>query len=271
MNTILSNDPFLKFKESQKQGWVHFGPVEALTIPPAAGLVRHAQIRSSERVLDVGCGTGVVAITAARAGARVTGIDLTPELLQRARENARVSEVEIDWHEGDAENLPFSDAGFDVVVSQFGHIFAPRPDVAVAEMLRVLRPGGRIAFSTWPPEMYVGRSFALLGKYMPPPPPDIPSPMLWGNPEVVQQRLGRRVKDLIFARACMTVPVLSVQLHQANIERTIGSLVKLVESLSASDPAKLAQLRREAQALAEEYVEGNVLCQDYLLTRAEKI
>lgn len=270
MNTTSGNDPFRQFKESQKQGWANFGPVEALTIPPAARLVRHAQIRSGERVLDVACGTGVVAITAARAGARVTGIDLTPELLHRARENARISEVEIDWNEGDAENLPFSDASFDVVVSQFGHIFAPRPEVAVAEMLRVLRPGGRIAFSTWPPELYVGRSFALMGKYMPPP-PDVPSPMLWGDPQVIQQRLGKRVKDLVFARATMNVPVLSVQLHQSNIERTVGPRMKLVEVLSASDPAKLAQLRSEAQAITEEYLEGNVLRQDYLLTRAEKI
>jgi SAM-dependent methyltransferase len=266
----MSNDPFIQFKESQKQGWANFGPVEALTIPPAARLVQHARIRSGDRVLDVACGTGVVAITAARIGARVTGVDLTPELLQRARDNARVSEVEINWHEGDVENLPFSDGAFDVVVSQFGHIFAPRPDVAIAEMLRVLKPGGKIAFSTWPPELYVGRSFALQAKYMPPP-PDVPSPMLWGDPKIVQERFDSKVKDIFFDRACMYVPVLSVQLHRANQERTIGPRMKLVETLSASDPGKLAQLRAEAQALTEEYLEGNLLRQDYLLTRARKV
>jgi SAM-dependent methyltransferase len=155
-------NPLTQFKEAQKQGWMHFGPLEALTTPQAARLVRHAGVRAGQRVLDVGCGTGVVAITAARRGALVTGLDLTPPLLEQARENSRVSGVTVEWLEGDAESLPFEDAAFDVVLSQFGHMFAPRPEVAVVEMLRVLKPGGTIAFSTWPPELYVGRSFALV-------------------------------------------------------------------------------------------------------------
>jgi SAM-dependent methyltransferase len=263
-------DPFFQFKQSQKQGWAYFSPLESLTIPQAPRLVRHAKVRSGDRLLDVGCGTGVVAITAARLGAHVAGIDLTPELLERARQNANISEVSIDWREGDAENLPFDDGAFDVVVSQFGHIFAPRPEVAIAEMLRVLKPGGTIAFSTWPPELHVGRSFALMSKYLPPL-PGVPSPALWGDPRVIQERLGNKVKDVVFDRACLMVPVLSVQLHRVNSERVVGPLIKLVEALSASDPDKLAQLRAEAEALAAEYVEGNILRQDYLLTRASRI
>jgi len=263
-------DPFLQFKESQKQGWAYFSPLESLTIPQAPRLVRHARVRSGDRLLDVGCGTGVVAITAAKLGAHATGIDLTPELLQRARQNASISKVSIDWREGDAENLPFDDGAFDVVLSQFGHIFAPRPEVAVGEMLRVLKPGGTIAFSSWPPEGHVGRSSALIAKYLPAP-PGVASPALWGEPRVIQERLGNQVKDIVFDRARMTVPVLSVQLHRANSERVIGPLIKLVEALSASDPDKLAQFRAEAEALTLEYVEENILRQDYLLTRATKI
>ena len=149
-------DPFESFKAAQKKGWAHFAPLEMQTTPCAARLVKRAGVRAGQNVLDVCCGTGVVSVTAARLGARVTGLDLTPELLQRARENARIANLEIDWHEGDVENLPFADAAFDVVLSQFGHIFAPRPEVAIAEMLRVLKPGGTIAFSTWPPELFVG-------------------------------------------------------------------------------------------------------------------
>src|SRR5438477_2758816 len=167
-------DPFEGFKKVQKEGWAHFAPLEMMTTGPAARLLKHAGIHAGQRVLDVACGTGVVAITAARAGARVTGLDLTPELLARARDNARVAEVEIDWHEGDVEQLPFGDAAFDVVVSQYGHMFAPRPDVAVAEMLRVLKPGGTIAFSTWPTELLVARAFPLVVRYMPPPPIALP-------------------------------------------------------------------------------------------------
>ena len=268
---VLPNvNPLTQFKEAQKQGWVHFAPQEALTIPQAARLVRHAGVRPGQRVLDIGCGTGVVAVTAARHDAQVTGLDLTPQLLERARENSRIAGVTVEWLEGDAESLPFEDTSFDVVLSQFGHMFAPRPEVALAEMLRVLKPGGTLAFSTWPPELYVGRTFGLVSRYLPPP-PGIVSPALWGDPNIVKERLGSRVKDVFFARARMEVPVLSVQHHRSNMERSVGPLVKLVEMLGASDPARLAQLRSEYEAITSEYVDENILQQDYLMTRAVKV
>ena len=272
MNTQVLPDtnPLTQFKEAQKQGWAHFAPLEALTTPQAARLVRHAGVRAGQRVLDVGCGTGVVAVTAARRGAHATGLDLTPQLLERARENGRIAGVTVEWHEGDAESLPFEDAAFDVVLSQFGHMFAPRPEVALAEMLRVLKPGGTLAFSTWPPELYVGRTFGLVGCYLPPP-PGVPSPALWGDPNIVTERLGSRVKDIFFGRAGMDVPVLSPQHHRANMERTVGPLLKLVEMLSASDPVRLVRFRSEFEAITAEYVDENVLRQDYLLTRGVKL
>lgn len=272
MSTMPPNADSLKqFKEIQKQGWAHFGPVEVLTTPAAAQLVRHAGVRAGQRVLDVGCGTGVVAVTAARGGAQVTGLDLTPQLLERARENSRIAGVAVEWREGDAESLPFEDAAFDIVLSQFGHMFAPRPEVAAAEMLRVLKPGGTIAFSTWHPDLYVGRNLALISRYLPPPPPGVAPPVLWGIPDVIKERLGSRVKDIFFANACMQVPVLSLQHHRAQMERTIGPLVKLVEMLSASDPARLEKLRLEFETLTSGYVDENILRQDYLLTRAVKL
>ena len=264
-------DIFETFKAAQKAGWAHFAPLEAVTTREAARLVKHAGVRAGARVLDVACGTGVVAITAARLGARVTGLDLTPELLRRARENAGIADVVVDWHEGDAEQLPFGDADFDVVLSQFGHMFAPRPEVAVAEMLRVLKSGGTIAFSTWPPELAIGRLFALGGRYMPPPPPGVAPPPPWGDPNVVRERLGTAVKDLIFDRATMLVPALSPQHNRVMAERTAGPLVKLVESLTATDPARLAAFRREFEAIVADYFQDNTVRQDYLLTRATKI
>jgi SAM-dependent methyltransferase len=222
-------------------------------------------------VLDVACGTGVVSVTAARLGARVTGLDLTPELLERARENARIAGVEIDWHEGDVEKLPFGDATFDFVLSEFGHIFAPRPEVAIGEMLRVLKPGGTIAFSTWPPELLVGRTFALTASYMPPPPPGVAPPPQWGDPNIVRQRLGSAVKDILFDRATMLVPALSTSHHRMASEKSGGSMVRLVAELEGRDPAKLEKFRREYDALAGEYFEDNLLRQDYLITRAIKI
>jgi len=263
-------DALDKFKQNQREGWAHFGPLELITTSPAAQLVRFARVRAEDGVLDVGCGTGVVAVTAARLGARVTGLDLTPELLERARENAVLAQVSIDFHEGDVEKLPFVDNEFDVVLSQYGHLFAPRHDVAIGEMLRVLRPGGTIAFSTWPPEMIVGRMFALAARYAPPPPPGVSPPPEWGDPNIIRERLGDKVKDLRFDRATMHIPVLSPQHQRVTAER-IGPLRKLVEMLSATDAVKLEAFRREYEAIAGDYLQDNVIQQHYLMTRATKV
>ncbi len=221
-------------------------------------------------MLDVACGTGVVAVTAARAGAKVSGLDLTPELLAVAKENSEIAEVEIDWHEGDVEALPFGDGEFDVVLSQFGHMFAPRPDVAITQMLRVLKPGGTIAFATWPPELLIGASFTLVGTYMPPLPPGVSPPPQWGDPNIVRERLGNGVSDIVFDRDRMLCPTLSLQHYRALIERTAGPMLKLVEMLGRNDPARLAQFRREYDAIIAPYFADNIVRQDYLLTRAIK-
>jgi 2-polyprenyl-3-methyl-5-hydroxy-6-metoxy-1,4-benzoquinol methylase len=263
-------DPFENFKAMQKQGWAHFAPLEMMTTPTAANLVTFAGVKAGQQVLDVGCGTGVVAITAARAGAKVSALDLTPELLERARANSAIAEVAVEWREGDAEQLPYGDAAFDVVLSQFGHMFAPRPAVAIAEMLRVLKPGGTIAFSTWPPDLFIGRMFKQIGSYLPPPPPGISPPPQWGDQNIVRERLGSAVKDIVFERGTMRVPALSLQHFRGFTERTAGPLVRLVETLTVSDPAKLATFRREYDALAAEYLEDNTIKQEYMMTRAIK-
>jgi SAM-dependent methyltransferase len=263
-------DPLAQFKESQKQSWVHFVPFEVLTTPAAALLVKHAGITPGMKVLDVACGTGVVAITAARTGAAVTALDLTPQLLERAKENARLAQVHVEWREGDVEQLPFTDGEFDAVLSQFGHIFAPRPEVAIAEMLRVLKPGGPIAFSTWPPEFLVGQTGALAARYAPPPPAGASPPMLWGDPKVIEQRLGPRVEKIHFQRATMLVPALSLAHFRTNVERAAGPLIKLIEMLAATDPARLASFRQEFDAIVAPYFADNLVRQDYLMTVGQK-
>lgn len=262
-------DPFEAFKEKQKQAWSSFPPFELVTAQAAPRLVRFARIASGGRVLDVGCGTGVVAITAAREGARVTGLDLTPALIERAHDNARIAEVEVDWHVGDAEALPFPDATFDVVVSQFGHMFAPRPEVAVSEMLRVLTPGGTIAFATWPPELFIGKMFGLLARYAPPPPPGAAVPAHWGDVKTVRERLGSGVEDLAFDHDIVRFPTLSPQHYRTFMEHNLGMLTNLVAAL-ASDPPRLATLRRELDDAIAHYFEANMVRQDYLLSRALK-
>ena len=264
----MATDPFALFKAAQREAWGLFSPLVAFTTPAAASLVEFAGIRDGEAVLDVACGTGVVAITAARRGARVRGLDLSPALLEDARRNAAVINAEIEFLEGDAEELPYADASFDVVLSQFGHMFAPRPEIALAEMLRVLKPGGRIAFSTWPPELMIGRMFALTAAYLPPPAGAAPPPA-WGDPNIVRQRLGEAVHDLRFQRDEMSIPSLSPQHYRANMELTAGPVVKLVQSL-ADHPEKLAQFRAELEDLISQFFAHNRVRQSYLMTRAVK-
>jgi SAM-dependent methyltransferase len=263
-------DAIAKFKEAARAGWESFAPTEMATGSAAPRLVRFARVAPNMRVLDVGCGTGVVALTAARMGARVTGSDLTPKLIERARENSKIMGLDIVWDVGDVEALPYEDAEFDVVVSQFGHMFAPRPDIAVREMLRVLKPGGTIAFSTWPPELLVGRMFALLGRYAPPPPPGVSPPHQWGDPNLVRERLGDAVMDLFFDRDVMYFQILSPQHQRLFLETNVGPVSKLVEALGSTDPAKLASLRSELEQLMGLYFDDNRIKQDYLLTRARK-
>ena len=265
-------DPFAELKARQRAMWSSFAPTATFTTPVAAHLVEFAGIAAGEAVLDVGTGTGVVAITAARARARVCGLDLTPDLLDVARLNAGVARLPaVEWIEGDAEALPFPDESFDVVVSQFGHMFAPRPDVAIREMLRVLRPGGTIAFSTWPPELYTGRMFIAVGRHLPKPPIEAPPPVLWGAPDVVRERLGASVEDVVFDRAVLRAPYLSPKHVRATLERGIGPYAIAVAHLSG-EPERLAAFRREIDALTDAYYEPDegVLRQDYLMTRAKK-
>ena len=144
-------------------------------------LVQRAGIRPGDAVLDVACGTGNVAIPAARAGGRVTGVDLTPEHFPAARSRATAAGVAVDWVEGDAEALPFEDDSFDVVLSSFGCMFAPRHAVAAAELARVLRPGGRLGVSAFTDRGAGGDFFRTLGAHLPAPPPFAENPLGWGD------------------------------------------------------------------------------------------
>lgn len=272
MNSSTTTDPFAPFKSTQRETWANFAVNEGFTTSPAAALVRFASVAEGEQVLDVACGTGVVAVTAARNGARVKALDLTPPLLERARENAAIAGVDVEFIEGDAESLPYPDSSFDVVLSQFGHMFAPRPALVTAEMLRVLKPGGRIAFSTWPPEHGMGKFFALLARQMPSPPPDRPSPApppQWGDPSVVRERLGDAVTELRFDRGVAVNPALSPRHVLHFMEGTFGPLGKVIQSLT-SQPSRLAELRAEILGLIGESFSENAMRQHFLMTRAVK-
>lgn len=263
-------DSLTNFKENQKRLWAGFAAMENFTASAAPKLLRFARVERGQRLLDVGCGTGVVTLTAARLGANATGLDLTPELLAHARENATLMGLLARLDEGDVEALPFSDESFDVVVSQFGHMFAPRPELALSEMLRVLRRGGVLAFSTWPPDLFIGRMFQLLAKYGASPGSGTFTPWEWGSPDVIRSRLGDRVLEVSFCYERMSVPTLSIQHFRAFNEARLGPLQRTLEALDRTDPPRAQRLRREYDALVYDYFEDNQIKQDFLITRAIK-
>jgi SAM-dependent methyltransferase len=167
--------------------------VETFLLPIGPRLVNAAGITAGERVLDVASGTGNAAIPAARTGAEVTASDLTPELLEAGRERAQAEGLELEWAEADAENLPFEDESFDVVMSSIGAMFAPHHQEVADELVRVCKPGGRIALLSWTPEGMLGSLFRTMKPFAPAPPPGAQSPPLWGSEDHLDGLFGERV------------------------------------------------------------------------------
>jgi SAM-dependent methyltransferase len=216
--------------------------------PVGERIVRHLSIRPGEDVLDVACGTGNAALRAASAGARTVGVDLTPELLEAGRKLASEASLSVEWREGDAESLPFPDASFDVVLSVFGCMFAPRHDVVAREIARVLRRGGRLGICAWTPEGAAGRFFRAMGAYMPPPPLEFSTPPLaWGTEDHVRRLFEGTGIELEFARETVDVSPLDSLDDEVEFATTkFGPLVMARKVLEPQGrwPALLADLRR---------------------------
>ena len=195
MDEIVS--PIHQIKASMRATWMagDFGVV-AKTISGSAELfVKRLEIVPGMAALDVACGTGNVAIPMARRGATVTGVDIAPNLLVQARERAADEGLKIKFDEGDAEQLPYADGSFDLVVSMFGAMFAPRPEMVASEMARVLKPGGILAMANWNPASFSGRMFQVGGRHVPAP-PGLAPPVLWGDEGVLRERLAAFFVDI---------------------------------------------------------------------------
>jgi SAM-dependent methyltransferase len=166
-----------------------FGQIAKKIAAGAEDFIARLELKPGTKLLDVACGTGNQSLPAARAGAQVTGVDIATNLLEQARQRADEENLKIQFDEGDAEKLPYADAQFDVVLSMFGAMFAPRPELVASELQRVCRMGGLIAMANWTPDGFVGKSFRVTGRHVPPP-PGIPAPVLWGTEEAVAERFG---------------------------------------------------------------------------------
>ena len=217
------------------------------------------------------CGNGNTAITARRKSSKITGIDITSELLDIASKESKIALLDgIEWKEGDAQNLPFEDESFDVVLSTFGHMFAPQPDLVSKEMIRVTKKGGRIGFTTWPPELAIGSIFKVNGKYLPKKPDAAPSPILWGNLEVVKERFNG-MSDIYFERGTAIFPILSPGHFWEFMNTNYGPLLKTTQFIKNQDNIDQVNLFRDDFIHAiEPYMTDNSIRLGYLLTVAIK-
>jgi SAM-dependent methyltransferase len=227
-----------------------FGKIALLLETGAEEFVGRLNLQKGERVLDVACGSGNLAIPAARAGALVTGVDIAPNLVEQARERAAAENLECRFDEGDAENLPYPQASFDTVVTMFGAMFAPRPEVTAAELVRVCRPGGRIAMGNWTPQAFTGQMFKINAKHVPPP-SNIPSPVLWGDEETVRGRLREGVSELNLTRR----PILfQYPFSPAEVVEYFRQFFGPTQfAFAALDAEGQAALRRDLEQLWTEY------------------
>jgi SAM-dependent methyltransferase len=185
------DEQLAQLKRRMKSSWMagDFGQIARKLANGAEDFVSRLGLQPGMKVLDVGCGTGNQSLPAARAGALVTGVDIASNLLEQARQRAAEENLNVQFDEGDAEQLPYADGQFDVVLSMFGAMFAPRPEVVARELQRVCRAGGLIAMANWTPDSFVGKSFQVNGRHVPPP-SGVPAPVLWGREEVVTERFG---------------------------------------------------------------------------------
>ena len=167
--------------------------VDTFLLPLGPRLVEACDIGPGMRVLDVAAGTGNASIPAAQRGAEVTASDLTPELFEAGRRRAESESVELEWVEADAENLPFEDGSFDVVMSSIGVMFTPHHQQAADELVRVCRAGGTIGLLSWTAEGMIGALFRTMGPFAPPPPPGAQPPPLWGSEDHLRELFGDRV------------------------------------------------------------------------------
>jgi SAM-dependent methyltransferase len=187
----------LELKARHRAMWAsgdYASMVETFLLPLGPRLVEACGVGPGMRVLDVAAGTGNAAIPAAQRGADVVASDLTPELLEAGRRRAQGEGLELDWVEADAENLPFEDESFDVVMSAIGVMFAPHHQASADQLVRVCRPGGKIGLLCWTPEGMIGALFRTMGPFAPPPPPGAQPPPLWGSEEHLRELFGDRVE-----------------------------------------------------------------------------
>jgi SAM-dependent methyltransferase len=231
-----------------------------------------AQIGSDDVVLDVACGAGNATIPAAKLAAKTTGLDITPELMEAGKKAAADAGVEIEWIEGDAQDLPFEDASFDVVLSVFGCMFAPDHRKTAEELVRVMKAGGRLAVAAWRPEGNVGRMFGTIASHMPPPPEGFQPPPLWGNEEHVREIFDGLPIELELEPTTVVFAADSADSFFEEFERDLPPIVMAKKGLEPE--GRWEPLRADLQQLYEDTNESDDgsfrAAQEYVLIKGTK-
>jgi ubiquinone/menaquinone biosynthesis C-methylase UbiE len=243
-------------KQGQKAMWTagDYGEVAQRIVPVGEYVAETAGAAPGIELLDVATGTGNVSVPAAQAGAKVTGLDLTPKLLEEQRARAAEAGVEIELVEGDAEDLPFGDAFFDRVTSCFGVMFAPRQGVAAGELVRVARPGGRIVVAAWTPDGMVGRMFRSSAPYMPPPPQGFVPPGMWGDESHVRGLFENTGVELSFELRTIVFEGESVEAWVEKDERILGP--SILAKAALEQQGRYEDLRRDISDLYSSFNEA---------------
>jgi len=246
--TTIPNLEALKAK--QKATWESgdFGQIARTIETVAEEFMARLPLKAGLRVLDVACGTGNLAVVAARRGCETSGIDIAANLISQARDRSAAENLRITFREGDAEALPYEDDQFDLVVSMFGVMFAPRPEIAVAELRRVTRPGGQIALANWTPTGFLGKMFGVFKTHLLPPSSGVPSPMGWGDEETVRTRLRHGFTDLRLTRRIALMrypfpPAETVEFFRQYYGPTQKAFASLDESAQAALRRDLVELQ----------------------------
>ncbi|HEX5928289.1 MAG TPA: methyltransferase domain-containing protein [Solirubrobacterales bacterium] len=255
-----------KLKEGQRAvwssgDWPKFAPVIQAV---ADGVVEGLGVEAGQDFLDVATGSGNAAIAAARRGARVSGLDLVPELIEAARARAAGEGLEIEFVVGNAEELPFADGSFDRVSSVFGVMFAPRHQQGADELARVTRPGGSIAVAAWTPEGMNGQMFKAIGEHMPPPPEGFQPPVLWGTEEHVRELFSAPGLEVSCEKRMAEFDWDSVEEWMDHCERNLGPVVTAKAALEPQ--GKWEAVRADLLRLDEQFNEAD---DGTMRTRAE--
>lgn len=238
-------------KARQQQTWASgdYTAIAARIVPVSELLAEAADLHAGWRVLDVACGNGNATLAAARRGTSAIGVDYVPALLESARDRAATEGLDAEFHDGDAEALPFDDNAFDATISVFGTMFAPDHARTATEALRVTRPGGRIALASWTPDGFIGQMFRVVSRYVAPP-AGIASPLLWGTEAHLARLFGDQVAKASSRERVYTFRFTSAQEYVAIFRRWYGPTLQAFESLGTADQRRLAA---DLAALAHEF------------------